>query len=88
MASRLSSQHASHSSTPAHTFSSMGPAAAATTSLSKPEQQASQQNGGVQVLQVQSHVMCVCVCVLLPVVAAEMKKSLCECTPCLNVIGV
>ena len=31
---------------------------------------------------------CVCVCVLLPVVAAEMKKSLCECTPCLNVIGV
>ena len=31
---------------------------------------------------------CVCVCVLLPVVAAEVKKSLCECTPCLNVIGV
>ncbi|KAA6429506.1 MAG: TRAPPII tethering factor, partial [Trebouxia sp. A1-2] len=51
MASRLSSQHASHSSTPAHTFSSVGPAAAATSSVSKPEQQASQQNGGVQVLQ-------------------------------------
>lgn len=64
MASRLSSQHASHSSTPAHTFSSMGPAAA-TTSLSKPEQQASQQNGGVQVLQVQNHVMCVCCYLLL-----------------------
>ena len=68
MASRLSSQHASHSSTPAHTFSGMGPAAAATSSLSKPEQQASQPNGGVQVLQVQS----VVVCVSLPVVAAEM----------------
>ena len=63
----------------------MGPAAAAaTSSLSKPEQQASQPNGGVQVLQVQS----VVVCVSLPVVAAEMKKSLCACTPCLDVIGV
>ena len=68
MASRLSSQHASHSSTPAHTFSSMGPAAAAAaSSLSKPEQQTSQQNGGVQVLQVQNFVMYVA----LPV-AAEM----------------
>ncbi len=84
MASRLSSQHASHSSTPAHTFSSMGPAAAATSSLSKPEQQASQQNGGVQVLQVQNHVTCVS----LPVVTAEIQSPLCECTPCLNVIGV
>jgi hypothetical protein len=42
----------------------MGPAAA-TTSLSKPEQQASQQNGGVQVLQVQNRVMCVCCYLLL-----------------------
>ena len=36
----------------------MSPAAAATSSLSKPEQQASQQNGGVQVLQVRNFVMC------------------------------
>ena len=49
----------------------MGPAAAAaaaTSSLPKSEQQASQQHGGVQVLQVHNHVMCVS----SPDVAAEM----------------
>ncbi len=60
----------------------MGPAAAAAaaSSLSKPEQQTSQQNGGVQVLQVQNFVMYVA----LPVAA---ENSLCGCTPCLNIIG-
>ena len=70
MASRLSSQHASHSSTPAHTssqLSSAAAAAAATSAFAKPqEQQLTQQNGGVQVMQVCSlpFLACSCSCAL------------------------
>lgn len=54
MASRLSSQHASHSSTPAHTFTGMS--AAPTTSMlpkvQPQEQQEPAQQNGVQMMQV------------------------------------
>lgn len=55
MASRLSSQHASHSSTPAHTFTGI-PAAPTTSMLPKMQHQDQQQQPalqhGVQVMQV------------------------------------